>query len=208
MDAMLSTAALAGLEKLINTALRYDPGTRIALGKLAEQVLAVHVTNPAITLYLIPDTQGLRLLGQWEGEVHTQLRGSLPALMQLARSDTTSFANSGVEVTGNTGLLIDLQRLLKNLDIDWEEALSEVFGDILGHQSANVIRSGVNYTRDRASEAKRLLSEFLTEELQTLPSKNELEHFYADVDELRLRADRFEARVQAFLQGRQEKTDH
>lgn len=206
MDAMLSTAALAGLEKLINTALRYDPGTRIALGKLAERVLAVQVTSPAITLYLIPDSQGVRLAGLWEGEVHTQLRGSLPALIELARSDTTSFANSGVEVTGDTGLLLALQRLLKNLDIDWEEALSGVFGDILGHQGANMIRSGVNYARDRASEAQRLLSEFLTEELQTLPAKNELQHFYADVDELRLRADRFEARVQAFLQRRQGKT--
>lgn len=206
MDAMLVTAALAGLEKLINTALRYDPGTRIALGNLAEQVLAIHVTNPELTVYFTPDDQGIHLLGHWEGEVHTQLRGSLPALMQLARSETTSFANSGVEVMGNTGLLVDLQRLLKNLDIDWEEALSEMFGDLAGHQSANMIRSGINYTRDRAGEAKRLLREFLTEELQALPSKNELEHFYADVDELRLRADRLEARVQQLLQSRREKS--
>lgn len=200
MDATLSTAALAGLEKLVNTALRYDPGTRIALGKLADRVLAITVTAPAFTVYLTPDEQGLRLMGHWEGEVHTQLRGSLPALMQLARSERTSFADSGVEVIGNTGLLVDLQRLLKNLDIDWEEALSELLGDVVGHQGANVIRSSVNYTRDRAGEVKRLVSEFLTEELQTLPSRNELEGFYQDVDDLRLHADRLEARIKEFLQ--------
>ena len=35
------------------------------------------------------------------------------------------------------------------------------------------------------------MSEFLTEELGTLPSRNELEGFYQDVDDLRLQADRF-----------------
>lgn len=202
MDATLSTAALAGLEKLINTALRYDPGTRIALGNLADQVLAINVTAPAFTIYLTPDEQGLRLMGHWEGEVHTQLRGSLPALLQLARSERTSFADSGVEVIGNTGLLVDLQRLLKNLDIDWEEALSELLGDVVGHQGAGMIRTGVNYARDRTSETKRLISEFLTEELQTLPSRNELEDFYQDVDELRLQVDRLEARMKQFLSSR------
>ena len=200
MDATLSTAALAGLEKLINTALRYDPGTRIALTSLADQVLAIQVTAPAFTVYLTPDEAGICLLGHWEGEVHTRLRGSLPALARLARSEQTTFADSGVEVIGNTGLLVDLQRLLKNLDIDWEEALTEIVGDVVGHQGAEMLRSGARYTQDRAGEVKRLVSEFLTEELGTLPSKYELEGFYQDVDDLRLQADRLEARIKEFLQ--------
>lgn len=201
MDATFSTAALAGLEKAINTALRYDPGTRIALSQLANQVLAVNVTAPAFTFYITPESDGVWLMGHWEGEVHTRLRGSLPALIKLARSEHTSFADSGVEVIGNTGLLVDLQRLLKNLDIDWEEALSELFGDMVGHQGAQAIRSGLNYSRDRASEIKRLTSEFLTEELRTLPNKHELQDFYRAVDETRLSVDRIEARVQQLLRN-------
>ena len=200
MDATLSTAALAGLEKLINTTLRYDPGTRIALTSLADQVLAIQVTAPAFTVYLTPDEAGICLMGHWEGEVHTRLRGSLPALARLARSEQTTFADSGVEVIGNTGLLVDLQRLLKNLDIDWEEALTEIVGDVVGHQGAEMLRSGACYTQDRAGEVKRLVSEFLTEELGTLPSRNELEGFYQDVDDLRLQADRLETRIKEFLQ--------
>lgn len=199
MDATLSTAALAALEKLINTALQYDPGTRIALGRLADQVLAVQVTAPAFTVYVTTDIDGIRLMGHWEGEVHTQLRGSLPALARLARSQHTSFANSGVEVIGNTGLLVDLQRLMRNLDIDWEEALTGVVGDVIGHQSAEMIRSGARYASNRTSEARRLVSEFLTEELGTLPARNELEGFYQDVDDLRLHTDRIEARIKQLL---------
>jgi ubiquinone biosynthesis protein UbiJ len=199
MNLTLSTAALAGLEKLINSALRYDPGTRIALGKLSDQILAVTISSPALTIYLTPDDEGVRLMSQWEGEVHTHLYGSLPALIKLVSSERTSFTDSGVEVVGNTGLLVDLQRLLKNLDIDWEEALSEFLGDIVGHQSAEAIRSGVNYTRDRADELRRSTSEFLTEELQALVSKNELEDFYQQVDDLRLQLDRLEARARKLM---------
>lgn len=200
MAGTLSTAAIAGLEQLLNGALRYDPATRIALAKLDEQMLAIHVTAPEFTLYLTPDEDSLCLLGHWEGEVHTQLRGSLPALLQLARSDATSFANSGVEVIGNTGLLVDLQRLLKNVEIDWEEALNQLLGDLLGHQSAKAIRTGAKYASTRLTEVRRLTSEFLTEELHALPSKHELEDFYAKVDGLNLRTDRAAARLARLAQ--------
>lgn len=202
MTTMISTAALAGLEKLINTALRYDPGTRIALAKLADQVLEVCATAPAAKIYVTADQHGLVLMAHWDGAVQTQLRGTLPALLKLARANHTSFADTGVEVIGSTALLVELQRILKNLDIDWEEALSSVLGDIAGHQSAEWIRSGVGYTRDRARESQRLMGEFLTEELQILPSKNELEGFYQDVDGLRLQADRLETRIKALLKSR------
>ena len=195
MGITLSTAAVAGLESLINAALRYDPATRLKLGRLANRVLAVEISAPAITLFITADDQGLCLMNHWQGEVHTRLKGSLPALLKLARNPGTSFAQSGVEVMGDTSLLVELQALLKNLDIDWEEALSQLLGDVLGHQSAQVIRSGLGYTRERSSEARRLLSEFLTEEVRSLPSKLELEDFYQQVDELRLRLDRLEARI-------------
>src|SRR5690606_22858547 len=110
------------------------------------------------------------------------------------------FADTGVEVMGNTGLLVELQRVIKNLDIDWEDALSERVGDIVGHQSASTIRSGVKYARDRSDELKDSLGEFLTEELKAVVSRQELDIFYQDVDELRLQLDRLEARVRRFTQ--------
>src|SRR5690554_6885408 len=206
MNDMLLVTTLAGVEKLINSALDYDPGTRIALEKFKDQVLAVSVTTPAITLYITSDDQGVRLMNQWEGEVHTRLHGSLSALIKLARNEH-GFVDSGVEFMCNTGLLIELQRLLKNLDIDWEEALSERVGDIVGHQSAQTIRTGVQYARDRSQEMNRSLGEFLTQELKTLVSKQELEIFYQDVDELRLHMDRLEARVKLFARSHNSPTE-
>ena len=119
--------------------------------------------------------------------------------MKLARSSRTSFADTGVEVIGNTGALITWQNLLRNLDIDWEEALSGVLGDIAGPKLAAGLRQLVSYGTSRSGGVTRLTGEYLTEELRLLPSRQELELFYEDVDELRLHLDRLEARLQRCL---------
>lgn len=201
MDATLKTAALAALETVIARALQYDPGTRFALGRLHGQVLAVQLTQPKLLMYVHPEPDRLRLSGYYEGEVTTHLRGSLPAMIKLATANSSSFAGSGVEVFGNTGLLVELQGLLKQLDIDWEAAISQFAGDIAGPQIARGIRQILGYSIRQGKSASRLGAEYLTEELQILPSRRELELFYDDVDQLRLYTDRLEARLQRLMES-------
>ncbi len=200
MDPMLINAALAGAEKVINSALRYDPATRLKLARLSGKILAVHITAPvAFTLYVMPLEQELELMSHWDGEVDTQLSGSLMALLQLSTTEIHNLKYSGVTAMGDLALLADLQQLLKNLEIDWEDMLSQFTGDIIGHQTAQVIRAKFGWAKDRAQTAARLGKEFLTEEYQALVSNPELEDFYQQVDELRLAVDRAAARVEKLL---------
>jgi ubiquinone biosynthesis protein UbiJ len=199
MDILLLTAALAGAEKLINKALVYDPGSRIGLQKLQGQVLAVHITAPEVQFFVTPNEEGLRLMAQWEGSVDTRISGSLLALARIGSQDIHNLKDSGVEVMGKTSLLADLQQLLKNVDIDWEEILTQFLGDIVGHQAAQLIRSKLDWAGARVNSGQRLMREFLTEELKTIPGKNELEDFYRQVDDLRLAVDRAAARVEKIV---------
>lgn len=199
MDPVFTTAALASAENIIQQALDYDPGSRIALSQLAPQVLAITITAPEFTFYVVPDMGGVSLLGHYEGDVTTQVQGSLAALTSLIKSDRLNLKDTGVVLVGNTGFISDLQKILKNLDIDWEEILTRIFGDIIGHQGANIIRNKLSWAKDRVSNVQRLTSEFLTEELRILPSAPELNFFNAQVDELKLGADRVQARVEQLL---------
>ncbi|MBY0345435.1 MAG: hypothetical protein K2P98_01035 [Neisseriaceae bacterium] len=203
MDAMFITAALASVEKFINSALAYDPATRIALQKLAPQVLAVKITLPAIMLYIAPTAEGVRVLGHFEGDVTTQVQGTASALIALLNSDSINLKDSGVEVIGSSIFLADLQHILKKLDLDWEEMLSTLLGDVLGHQGAELIRSKLGWAKNRANNITRLTSEFLTEELHVLPSKAEINFFNQQVDELRLDVDRISARINQLAQHTQ-----
>ena len=194
-----SIAALASAEKMLNTALRYDPATRIGLAQLEGKILAVQITAPAIDVFVMPMDDELRLMGNWEGDVDTRITGSLLALAQLGQKEIHNLKDSGVTVMGDLTLLADLQRLMKSLDIDWEDMLSQFTGDVIGHQAAQVIRAKFGWAKDRAKSAQRLTGEFLTEELKTLPGKPELEDFYRQVDDLRLAVDRAAARVETII---------
>lgn len=195
----LTLAALASAEKMINAALRYDPATRIGLAQLEGKIIALHITTPGINFFIMPMDDELRLMGNWDGDVDTRISGSLLALAQLSQTEIHNLKDSGVAVMGDLSLLADMQRLMKNLDIDWEEILSQFTGDIIGHQTAQLIRAKLGWAKDRAKNAQRLTGEFLTEELKALPGKPELEDFYRQVDDLRLAVDRAAARVEAII---------
>ena len=199
MASTFTIAALASAEKMLNTALRYDPATRIGLARLEGKILALQITAPAINVFVMPMDDELRLMGNWDGDVDTRISGSLLALAQLSQTEIHNLKDSGVTVMGDLSLLADFQRLVKNLDIDWEEMLSQFTGDIIGHQTAQMIRAKFGWAKDRAKSAQRLTSEFLTEELKTVPGKPELEDFYQQVDDLRLAVDRAAARVEKLI---------
>lgn len=192
-------AALASAEKMLNAALRYDPATRIGLAQLEGKILAVQITAPALDFFVMPMDDELRLMGNWDGDVDTRITGSLFALAQLSQTEIHNLKDSGVTVMGDLTLLADLQRLVKNLDIDWEEMLSQFTGDIVGHQAAQAMRAKFGWAKNRVQNAQRLTGEFLTEELKTLPGKPELEDFYRQVDDLRLAVDRAAARVETII---------
>lgn len=195
----LTIAALASAEKMLNTALRYDPATRIGLARLEGKILALQISSPSITVFVMQMDDELRLMGNWDGDVDTRISGSLIALAQLSQTEIHNLKDTGVTVMGDLSLLADFQRLVKNLDIDWEEMLSQFTGDIIGHQTAQLIRAKFGWAKDRARSAQRLTREFLTEELKTLPGKPELEDFYRQVDDLRLAVDRASARVEKLI---------
>jgi ubiquinone biosynthesis accessory factor UbiJ len=200
MDVTFSTAARLGAEKIINAALAYDPSTGIALSKLAPQVLSVTLTDTGIHFFLVPNTKGVSLLGHFEGEVSAQICGTAPALFALLSGSLLSgspmnLKDTGVSITGNSLFVAELQQILKKIEIDWEEILCGMVGDLIGHSVAQTARSKINWAKQRAENLHRLTSEFLTEESHLLPSKPEVNFFNQQVDNIRLSVDRLEARI-------------
>ncbi len=190
--------ALSSLEHGINTLLQLDP---VACNKLARhhgRIIGIHLRGAEITLYFIPDQQGhLQLFSQIEGEPDALLCGSPLDLLRSSDKEQGSaqlFAGR-VSITGNTALAHDFGATLGGLDIDWEEQLSKLTGDILAHQTGAAVRKAGHWLRNTDSRIKADLGEYLTEEARLLPHPLEVEDFIAQVDELREHTDRLEARI-------------
>ena len=117
-------------------------------------------------------------------------------MLGLIRSETTNLSGSSVELIGSTTFVSKLQSVFANVEIDWEEPITQILGDLTGHELSRSAQTGAAWIKDRTQTANRLISEYLTEELRGAAGKQELEGFYQEVDQLRLAADRFGARLE------------
>lgn len=206
-SSMLPQAGLALLESAINLALAMDPETLARLGPLEGKVIAVDMQGTGQTLYLLPGAEGFRLMAHYEGEADTTLRGSPLALLRLNRGKPGEGLFSGeVSIQGDVELGTRVQRILGGLDIDWEEHLSRITGDVVAHQVGNLVRGLMRWGEQAAGNLGRDFADYVQEERRDVPPRWELDEFLAGVDTLRSDVDRLEARINRLL--RQLDTQH
>jgi len=193
---MISVAALAGLEQALNAALALDPRTLERLARLQGKVIAIELKGTGIRLLLQPERNGLRLMGHYDGMVDTTLRGAPFALLRMSTGRTGEGMFKGdVEIDGDVELGQQIQRVFEKVDIDWEEHLSRLTGDIIAHQLGNTVRGLFDWGERSAEHLGQDTADYLQEETETLPVPWEVEAFIEEVDTLRSDVDRLEARV-------------
>ena len=193
----LQSTAIDGLETAINSALQYDPATQRDLAQLENQLLLVDCTMPPLKIAIEPSNQGIILHNQWDADATVTIKGSLIALVNLAvnRSETRSFANSGLQVSGNLETLHRLHKILSQLDIDWQAALADLVGDIPAHLLAETIRKSTALGKQNTQRVATAMAEVAQEELQLTPSRPAFEQFKRGVRQLGADTDRAMAMI-------------
>lgn len=93
-------------------------------------------------LFLLPQTDSVMVLGDYEGDADATISGSPLALMAMHHpgNRSRSLFSGEVEIRGDAGIGQALQRILDDMDIDWEEMLSRYTGDVVAHQLGNLVR--------------------------------------------------------------------
>lgn len=198
LDPALQTAVLAAAEQAVNRALEMAPASQRELAALDGCVFGLHCTAPELDVYLQPGPEGVRLMSRYGQAPTTSVKGSASDFSDLATSSdpAATLINGALELEGDSGPLIELQKILSGLDMDWEASLVEHLGDVAGHQLAELLRATFNWSKATGNSLGRQLSEFIHEEARLTPPRLELEDFYRDVQELGQRVDRLEARAQ------------
>ena len=198
----LQAGALSGLELAINSALKYDPATLRELSTLEGQVLLVDCTSPAMRIAVQTSQQQITLYSGWEDEAAVTLQGSLVALAKMTAnaSDTSSFAGTGVQLSGNLETLHKLHKILSQLDIDWEGALADIIGDIPAYMIGSALRKSADIAKQNKQRVTSALTEVAQEELQIVPSRNGFEQFKKEVREMASDTDRLMARTNLLRQ--------
>lgn len=193
----LPTAMAAALEVAVNKVLQLDPDTLEQIQKLQGKVIAMELRGLNATLYVIPQQEGLNVFGHFEGDPDTLLSGTPIALarMGLAKNAGDVLFEGDVEISGDVELGQQFREILDGLDIDWEEHLSHLTGDIVAHKVGNLVRGAMKWGKQTTDTLGQDAAEYLQEESRDLPNRSEVNSYLKNIDTLRSDVDRLEARI-------------
>ena len=194
----LPATAITGLEAVINRYLRLDPDSGSRLADLSGRCIGIDLRGLDMTLFIFPAEHGIRLKDHIEGEPDTVLRGTPLGMMRLGLGGNTekTLFSGDVVIEGDVETGQAFKAILDGLDIDWEEQLSRLTGDVIAHQLGNTARHGRRAFRHGLATLEKDIGEYLREELRVLPSRIETENFSADVTRISMDVDRLTARLQ------------
>lgn len=195
MTSLPGLIPLAALEAAINAALRLDPETFQRLRGFGGRVVALEFRGTPLNLYLLPGADGVQLLSAFEAEPDATLSGSPLALLRFGAGGGGLFGGE-VTIRGDVELGRRFKALLEGLQIDWEEHLSHLVGDVAAHQLGNLARGVAGWGRAGLDALARDAGEYLQEERRWLPHPRPVRGWMAEVDRLRGDLDRLEARVE------------
>ena len=195
--ALLAAAEIGG-----NRLLGFDQQALEACCELQGNCIAIDITDLDFQLYCHPGSWGIRLSRMPPGrEVDASISGRLMALVNLATQDdkvSTSIQET-VRFNGNVALAQKLQKILAELDIDWEEVLAQHTGDVAAFQIHQQMRSFGDWFRQSADSLLQTSSEYLREEARISPTQVEFDRFQSGLVLLKNDVARAEARLQLLL---------
>ena len=187
------------VETVINRYLALDPEMLDKMAAFSGKVIKLEIIGISTPLYMLPDSNGMQIRTEHDGEADTILRGTPISLfkMGLVSNAATLLLKGDVEISGDTRLGHQFKNVFSQMDIDWTEPLAELVGDTLAYQIQQSGKKITGWGRGVFESATMSFSEYLQEESRDAVTETELNIFNADVDQLRNDVDRLQAKINA-----------
>lgn len=214
MSLMLGQLICLPAEYLINHLLKQDPaaiqqltrwqGHRCLLDVQGLICISITSGDGAVHLSLLSSSES----NQWP-DADVVLSGQVSDFFALAMASdkANELINSQVDMSGNTNFAMAMTRLVQNLDIDWEALLSPLTGSLAAHQLGLSARKAKQWSEQTGQSYSRAVKSYLEDEAEYIAPKPLVDYFNQQMDELRLKTDRLEARVAHLEQQHQRQLD-
>lgn len=171
----------------MNRYLALDPESGHQIAALSGKAVAIELTDLGWEWVLLAETDTLRVHNAYEGPVAARLRGSSSALLHMGRGagSHAAFSSGTVEFNGDVELGQRIKALFDNIEIDWEEQLSKITGDVVAHNIGHAVRRTRAWGAQTLATLGRDFAEYQQEEVRNLPVADEVAKFLSAVDTLR-----------------------
>ena len=187
-------------DSLCTRLLDTDPDSRDRLAALEGRVVCIDVLGAPGPVYLRGDGERMRISRFCDTPADVTLRGTPQAFAQLAAADADSGPSTAgaVRIEGDLEVARRFQRMVKKLDIDWEEIVSDYVGDIAARQLGRAARSLRDWSKSTSATLADDVREFLVEKTHEVPSREEISAFTDALDALRTDVETMAARILRF----------
>lgn len=188
------TLILYGLEKALNNYIRLDINTLQQIAKLEKKIIKIQIPDWNIDLFIIPYKRGIHLSINANTKIDTIISGSLLNLFRAgyAKGKSAFLFKHPIEISGDIEVGEKIRRIIAEMDIDWEEHLSKLTGDIMAHYIGTGFRQMINLSKSTMALLFKNLKDYLQAEVQLVPTLNEVSSFNESVSLLQHAVERSE----------------
>ena len=166
--------------------------------------IQIHITDLDFNVYCHPGSWGMRLsLDEPAKTVDATISGRVVALISLATQEdkVSTSIREGVSINGNASVAQQTQKIFSEMELDWEEALSQYTGDILAYRIHQQARNASQWLRKSVNSLSQTTSEYLREESRLSPTQVEFERFQQQATMLKQGVERAEVRLRHLLRA-------
>lgn len=197
MIASLNTLIVSSFNRYLDC----DPERAQALENINDKILSITIKEANFTL--IMQVQNARF---FEADLSQQIDASIIVSMhilsgKMGGQDQNQLLKDGIiEIQGDSHVASVFNKVMNEIEIDWQDVISKYTGDIVAHQITTGAKSVASVLRRLGDNLRLDVRDYLQDDLQIAVTESEVEHFVEQVDDLRARTDRLEARLNKYTE--------
>lgn len=197
MKDTLITPLLKPIEAALNAYLNIDENSKRRLGKAAGKSLQVELKPFELFFTCKVNETNVELTGLATDDATAKVKGTPLQLagVAISRSNRQQFFAEDLTIEGDAEFAQQVIDLFDSVEIDWEEHLAALIGDVPAYQVSKYKNKFKKWLRSSSSSLAQDISDFLHEEAAWFPVREELNEFFEDIDSLRMDTDRLESRI-------------
>jgi len=191
----------SSIAKAINASLGLDPESHQRLQKLRGKTISIELLPLHLTFQCIFHDDGVAVQEGDALAAATIIRGTPLQMLgaMTSKEDRQRFFSEDLAIEGDAEVAQQVVELFDELDIDWEEQLSKLIGDVPAYHAGRLLRGARKFLHSASTSLMENFTEYAQEEARWLPAREALQDYFNDIDTLRMDVDRAEAKLQNLL---------
>lgn len=190
----LPVALAAALQAGFNRLLALDPDSTARIDRLRGKLICLELRGLQVQVWLLFHADRVEVLEQYDAEADVTICGAPFTMLAMAAGKKGIF-DGGIEISGDVEVARHFSQVIDQLDIDWEEHLSSLTGDMVARKAGVTGAKFVEWLRRSSESMQSNVADYLRDESQHLPHGWELDEFSDEVDQLRDRVALLEQRL-------------